>query len=403
MSKRTRVAIVVSHPIQHFCPQYVSYASLAFCDIKVFFGSPMGFKKYHDKSFGKEIAWSNLGLEHFDHVFLNDEVVSADRNLDSDKLENELRSYGPDILITYGYFQKLQQRAQEWAKQSNIPIAFISDSELKRERSFVTELLKKMYVKKRFQKIDYFLSVGDANEDYYRHYGVKDRQLIRTSFPIDVNLFEEVYQNRVDHNQTIRSKYAIDNDTIVLGVVGKVEAFKRQQDIITALKHLPGSQVKIALLVIGAGPNITALIELAANTKNCQVIFTGFVSPQELPAYYAAMNIYVHPSEKDAHSLSISEAIYMGCPLVISDRCGSYGPTDDLQEGKNGFVYECGDTNELGRILSYLAQKPSLLKDFSEHSRKTGINNQLSAHYGGLKALVEICRPGEKSVQNHQQ
>ena len=58
---------------------------------------------------------------------------------------------------------------------------------------------------------------------------------------------------------------------------------------------------------------------------------------------YCAADVYVHCSDNEPHSLAITEAIYCGLPVVLSDRCGSYGPTDDVQPGINGFVYRCGD------------------------------------------------------------
>ena len=56
------------------------------------------------------------------------------------------------------------------------------------------------------------------------------------------------------------------------------------------------------------------------------------------------------------HSLSISEAIYMGCPVIISDKCGSYGETDDVQVNKNGFVFECENVVQL---KSYIHPNPN--------------------------------------------
>jgi glycosyltransferase involved in cell wall biosynthesis len=58
-----------------------------------------------------------------------------------------------------------------------------------------------------------------------------------------------------------------------------------------------------------------------------------------LPAYYAVSDVYIHPPSIEPHSIAMSEAIYVGCPVVLSDRCGSFGPTDDVREGINGFVY----------------------------------------------------------------
>src|ERR1017187_5570812 len=88
MFNKTRIGIVVSHPIQHFCPQYVSFAENKNITLKVFFGSALGYRKYVDLNFKKEIAWGNLNLDKFDHVFLNgEEVIQADKNLDAKNLE----------------------------------------------------------------------------------------------------------------------------------------------------------------------------------------------------------------------------------------------------------------------------------------------------------------------------
>ena len=65
MQPELRVAIVVSHPIQHFCPQYVSFAKNKNIELKVFFASALGYKKYADANFKKEISWGNLQLEKF--------------------------------------------------------------------------------------------------------------------------------------------------------------------------------------------------------------------------------------------------------------------------------------------------------------------------------------------------
>ncbi len=54
---KLRIAIVISHPIQHFCPQYVSFTQNKNVELKVFFASTLGYKKYVDVNFGKEISW----------------------------------------------------------------------------------------------------------------------------------------------------------------------------------------------------------------------------------------------------------------------------------------------------------------------------------------------------------
>ena len=136
MFKKTKIALVVSHPIQHFCPQYVSFAKNTTIEFKVFFASALGLKKYYDENFRKEISWSNLQLNQFNHIFLNGETTaSADKSIDAASLDKELTLFKPDIIITYGYFQKLQRRAYHWAIKNKVKLAYISDSELRQTRN----------------------------------------------------------------------------------------------------------------------------------------------------------------------------------------------------------------------------------------------------------------------------
>src|SRR5580698_6191531 len=91
LMKQLRMAIVVSHPIQHFCPQYVSLSGQDNIHVKVFFGSSLGYKSYVDKNFEKEITWNNLELEKIDHTFLNgNAVVPVNSHLDAPILDSML-------------------------------------------------------------------------------------------------------------------------------------------------------------------------------------------------------------------------------------------------------------------------------------------------------------------------
>ena len=121
-----------------------------------------------------------------------------------------------------------------------------------------------------------------------------------------------------------------------------------------------------------------------------KVFFTGFVTIEELPAYYASSDIYVHPAEIEPHSIAVSEAIFMGLPVIISDRCGSYGPSDDVQENKNGFVYKFGDVFELSEKIKCLAGNQSLRHTFSEFSRHIAVQHQTKSHQGIVDDLISV-------------
>jgi len=384
------IAIVVTHPIQHFCPQYVSYSTNNNYFIKVFFASKAGSDMYYDPKFGKEIKWGNLCLENFNHEFLNGgQTLPITSQLDAPELEHKLEEYSPDYVFQYGYSQRLQRRAYRWAVKNNIPLLHFADSELRHVRAFRNKLLKRLYLPHFYKQISGFLTVGDANEAYYRHYGVPDRKFFRSPLPIDIKHYEVVKAGRDVYNTELRSAYNIPDDNVVCSVVGKLVHWKSQIHTISALAQLDGTLGNVSLLIIGSGEDEHILKSAANSIKHNQVIFTGFVNPIDLPKYYAATDIYIHPSFREPHSVAISEAVYMGCPVILSDYCGSYGSSDDVRQGRNGFVYTYGDINELCTYISALTKDIELRKTFSKNSEQISVSSQRLSHFEGLESAIK--------------
>jgi glycosyltransferase involved in cell wall biosynthesis len=400
MKRKLRIAIVISHPIQHFCPQYVSFTENKNIEFKVFFASTLGYKNYVDVNFGKEISWGNLQLNKFAHIFLNGEaLLQADKNLDAPSLNNQLDEYKPDIIFTYGYFQKLQRRAYQWALKNKVKIAYISDSELRHKRNPAKEFLKSIFLKRYFSKIDFFLTMGNANEDFYKKYGVADNKLIRMHYPIDLVVYQKSYDQKELLRKKIRSQYQIHENEIVISVVGKLVEWKNQDHIIEAMKLLENEGIYLTLFILGSGEMKENWEEKSKELKKSKVFFPGFVNIEELPFYYAATDIYIHPASMEPHSVAISEAIIMGCPIILSDKCGSYGEDDDVQEGKNGYVFEFGNIEHLAHKIKLLAMNDERRKRFSDYSHQVAVAFQQRSHFGIItNILKELQKKGNFST-----
>jgi glycosyltransferase involved in cell wall biosynthesis len=387
---KLRIALIISHPIQHFCPQYVSFAQNPKIEIKVFFASMLGYKKYIDPDFKQEISWGNLELDKFQHEFLNgNKVIPAGKNLDAVSLDDGLDNFEPAVIITYGYFQKLQRRAHAWGKRKKVPIAYISDSESRQHRNWLKEQLKYPFIRKYFSEISFFLSVGEANEEYYRHYGVSSDKIIRMHFPIDVTQYRVAYEQRIILRQSVREQYGLTEQDIVLTVAGKLVSWKNQDHIIAAMKLLETENVYTHLFVLGSGERMEELQKKASALAKSKVHFCGFVPIDQLPAFYSATDIYVHPASVEPHSIAVSEAIYMGCSVIISDRCGSYGKGDDVQEGINGLVYPFGDIDKLAQKIKWMTNHPLERKQFGINSHTIALDFQQRSHVEILNELIK--------------
>lgn len=389
LNRKPKVALAVSHPIQHFCPMYANWAKSERFEFKVFFMSALGYKAYADKNFGKTIAWDNLRLEEFDHYFKTEEAIKVSKKESAGELLKELANYNPDAVVSYGYAQKFQREVKSWVNRQNKKLYYISDSELHNEELAIKRSLKSKWLKLYFKTVDRFLTVGSANEFYYRKNGAAPFQLTRMNFSIDLEQYETVYKQKEEHRKKIREKHQLNEDEFVCSVVGKLVSWKSQDHIIEALKKIDSpDHEKITCFIIGTGPESEKFQELAKSLKHHQVIFTGFVNPTELSSYYAASDIYLHPAHHEPHSLAISEAIYLGVPAIISSTCGSYGPYDDVMDGYNGFVYPTGNFDAMLVKVKVLQQDKELRAQFGERARDYAVEAQKLSHFTAIETAL---------------
>jgi glycosyltransferase involved in cell wall biosynthesis len=384
MRTKTRIAYIISHPIQHFCPMFKEWAKSDDWELTVFFASSAGSNTYYDPNFGKEVSWQGLYLDEFDHVFLDERSVNASSALDAPNLHSTLDRYKPDVLIILGYNQKYQRRALKWGRKNRKKIIMFSDSELRQPRAIYKNILKKLFLPGFLKKVDAYLVTGNANEEYYMHYGVPAHKFFRSSYPIDTVVYEAAFQRKQELRAQKRAELHLEEHELVYTIVGKFVPWKSQVDLIRSLAHIRNTSTR--LLLIGSG-EYEAKLRNEAKAFGDKVIFAGFVPPGELPAYYAATDVYVHPSFIEPHSVAISEAVYMGCPVIVSHTSGSYGTMDDVQNGVNGFIYQHGDLQALARLVDRLTDK-ELRDSFGAASRQYAVHSQQSAKGNGLRAAL---------------
>ena len=384
-----RLAIVVSHPIQHFCPQYSSWSRLAVANVRVFFASKQGLETYRDAGFGASVRWQGLTLD-FPHEFLpgaDERPVTA--KIDAPALEERLAEFEPHCVVVYGYAQPLQRRAARWARGQRAFVLMIADSELRQRRSWPRRALKALVLPALLRRVDRFLTIGDANEAYMRRYGAMDERFIRCPLSIDVASANEALANRSEGRAAVRDRHGIPDDHHVVLTAGKLVAWKRQRDLVAYSNRVRAERDDVTVILAGSGADEPRLRRLAEAEGPGGVVFAGFVQPQTLAHYYSAADAYVHCSEIDPHPLAVSEAVYAGLPVVLSHCCGNYGPSDDVRPGLNGYVYRCGDVDALASALARIFDSRTRRVAMAQASRRIGRANQRLAHGEGLLQALD--------------
>jgi glycosyltransferase involved in cell wall biosynthesis len=385
---RPRVAVVVSHPIQHFCPLYRAVTEDGRLALKVFFGSTAGASAYFDKDFNREVRWQSDLLDGYQHEFLPgaEGVRDLSRPISNPALEARLDAWDPAAVVAYGFFHGLSRAAYRWGRRRGRRTLSIADSELRQPRPLATRLRKRLSVPFFLRQVDAFLTVGDCNEAYYRHYGARPEQFHRSPFPIDERALDQVVRERERHRAAVRQRLGAAPEDCVALMVGKLTARKRPADAIRALAWAlgrPGGE-GLRLVLAGDGPERPALEALVGEVGRGRVHLAGFVEVGDLAGYYAAADLLVHPSAQDPHPLTISEAIYFGLPCIVSDRVGSVGPTDDVRPGENGLEFPVGSVEALGRCMVALASDPARRADMGRRSAAIGEGRRMAATVEGF-------------------
>jgi len=385
-----RIAVAVSHPIQHFAPQFRSWAKREDVELHVFFASSAGSVPYADHGFGRIIEWGASVTEGYSHTFVNDDSSSPrllDRSLDGPAVEQMLDFFDPDVVLVFGHAHAFERRVRAWGINSNTLLAYISDSESRHRDSLIRTHGRRLFLRQYLKAFSIFLTVGDANETFYRSAGVSSGNFIRAGFPIDFELFDEAIAQRDELRESTRAHLGVASDDVVVLSVGKLIPRKRHIDLLNACVSL-GADSKVRPVIVGSGPDMPQLDSFVAGSRFRHRVLAGFVAPDKLLSFYLAADIYVHPALVDPHPLSVSEALYAGLPLVVSSTIGSWGPTDEVQDGHNGFVYKCQDTSQLAQHLNRLAGSDTLRSRFGEESSRLGRGFQERAHTTVIDQLI---------------
>lgn len=394
---KKRIAIVVSHPIQHFVHFYRALAAREELALKVFFCSRIGLKEYFDKDMGTVIRWADDMTGGYDHEFLPEADGIKDtrfRSVNNPSVTAALEAFAPDAVMIYGYAQITPLRTLAWCRRRRVPLLMMTDSNAVTTRSPFRRFLRQMALRPALTRVSGFLTVGDQNEEALAQLGVPRAKMHRSPFTIDERGYRGVRADLAVRRARIREEYAIPEDAFVGIAVGKLIPRKRTEDAVEAFADAAtrnGQARDVRLLVCGNGPDLEKIEALVR--AGAPATLAGFVNVDRLPDHFAAADVLVHPAGRDAHPLICSEAAAVGLPMILSDRVGTIGPTDISRPDENALVYPCGDVKALADAILRLAEDRHLLKEMSGASLRIFEECSLAASVDGFLRAVEAVSP----------
>ncbi len=167
----------------------------------------------------------------------------------------------------------------------------------------------------------------------------------------------------------VRKRLGIEDDTILLLMIGRFIPKKGFSTAFRALKLIIEKNTNVKLVIIGDGEMKSQYESILKKDHTTDyALFMGYVNKDELMDYYSTCDIFLMPSEKkpaDGLNTVVPEAMACGRPIIASNAGGN-----DLVvfDGLNGFLHPEGDYEQLAVLVNRLIDNECLRIDMGKKS-----------------------------------
>lgn len=270
------------------------------------------------------------------------------------KIVSLLKKIDPDIIHVQGigiglpaFFAKklLRKPFVVWGQGSDIYLPDIFTKQISR---FV------------LKNADAVIALTESMEKKMRK--IYDREIFVIPNGINLEKIENISK------ENILKELKMKDDEKILLFVGSLRSVKGVKYLIESIKLINKKCKSVRLIIIGDGEERNSL-EKRSNELNLehQITFIGKVPHKKVMEYMIATDIFVLPSLSEGLSIVCLEAMFSGLP-IIATKVG--GLPEVVKDGRNGFLVEPKNPEEMAEKVLLLLEKKDLRKRISKNNRE---------------------------------
>jgi glycosyltransferase involved in cell wall biosynthesis len=176
-------------------------------------------------------------------------------------------------------------------------------------------------------------------------------------------------------------------DGPVVLYIGRITWRKGVHVLVDAMEALVEEEPNMHVVI--AGPPEKAYIERirsAVEQKGLQnnVVLEGALSEEKKYDYMCASTVFVSPSIKDIHPITLLEAQALGTPVVSTNIAAI---PDIVQDGETGILVEPEDPDALKEAIGKITRDAALRRRLSQGAREWASHLSLESSVDSLEAL----------------
>jgi glycosyltransferase involved in cell wall biosynthesis len=363
-----KVGLFAASAMYYQAPLYRRLAEFPDLDFTAVFASSGGVKP-RDVGFGMPVAWDGDVLSGYRHIFLS----RADSNPiggsfftfhDTDVVRVVSKEKF-DVLWIHGYnsFSHLLAVLAQRVRRGSVL--------LREEQTLLAPRPRWKQTVKR-AALPLILGpatavyIGSENRRWLRRFGFPESRLFPAPYCVDGESLNRALTELPPRSE-LREKLGLDTETPVILTVARLAPEKQIDRLLDAFGLVRREQ-PCQLLIVGSGELEGALSDRVRRSAIPDVTFAGYLRQSEIPAAYAASDVFTLFSRYEPWGLVINEAMHCGLPVVASDQVGA--AHDLVREGVTGHVVDHRDVGRLAERLRLLVADSELRARMGDAARE---------------------------------
>jgi 1,2-diacylglycerol 3-alpha-glucosyltransferase len=254
----------------------------------------------------------------------------------SRKIDRILESLNLDIIHSQ-HPNLLGTAAHRWAEKKNIPLVFTWHTLYDKYAHFAVIIPEKLAAwwairdaRRYANKCDQIIVPTPSVAKIIQNWGVTNSNMKAIATGVEEEIFADA------DGMKIKNIFGIRDDETVLFFNCRLTGEKNVEFLFRSVIPVLKKNKKTMLLSVGGGylwETLSKIVEDAG--VGTQVFFAGQVKKEEVKDYFAAGDIFVYASKSETQGMIITEAMYMGLPVVAVNATGI---CDLVEDQKTGFL-----------------------------------------------------------------
>lgn len=166
----------------------------------------------------------------------------------------------------------------------------------------------------------------------------------------------------------LRTAYGIADDQFILFALQRLDYLKRVDVLIQSMPAVLAYHPNTHLIIGGKGSDRTRLEAMVYELKlDSNIHFAGFISPQKLPIYFAAADLFLFHSTYETFGMVLAEAMNYGKAIVAAANTAVAEVVDD---DKTGLLVQTLDIQGFSKAVVRLLNDPQRREEMGKNGRR---------------------------------